>query len=144
MGKCLFVFCLLFASVLYAQDWQSSYTEALAGAKEQNKPLLLVFSGSDWCAPCKKLDKEVWCSKAFRKHAQKDLVLYKADFPRKKSNRLPEDMAAQNNMLAEQYNPKGYFPLVVLLDAKGSVLGEMGYRKETPEQYIEHLKSYLR
>ncbi len=138
------MFCLFFASALVAQEWQGSYAEALSGAQAQNKPILLVFAGSDWCAPCMKLDKEVWQSDAFRLHADENYILYKADFPRKKANRLPEAVAAQNAVLAEKYNPKGYFPLVLLLNKEGAILGETGYLKGSPEAYIEHLNSFIK
>jgi hypothetical protein len=41
-----------------------------------------------------------------------------------------------NDRLASEYNSKGYFPLVVVLDAKGKVKGQLGYEKLTPEAYI--------
>ena len=48
----------------------------------------MVFSGSDWCAPCIKLDKAVWQSEEFKKEAETNWVIYKADFPKKKANQL--------------------------------------------------------
>lgn len=141
----MLLFChLFFASVLVAQDWQADYMEALVIAKEQHKPILLVFAGSDWCAPCIKLDKDIWQSDVFRSYAKDSYVLYKADFPRKKANRLPETVAEQNSALAEKYNPNGYFPLVLLLDSHENVIGETGYFKSTPEAYIDHLKSFIK
>jgi len=144
MKKFLPIFCFLFAATLSAQKWQPSYAKARDSARVQHKSVLLVFAGSDWCGPCKKLERDVWSSEAFRAHADKNFLLYKADFPRKKANRLSETKVAENALLAEKYNPKGHFPLVVLLDAEGSVLGKTGYRKGTPEQYIEHLNSLLK
>lgn len=135
---------LFFTSALFCQEWQANYAEALAVAKEQHRPLLLVFAGSDWCAPCIKLDKSIWQSAIFRTYAKENYILYKADFPRKKANRLPEAIAEQNSTLAEKYNPNGHFPLVLLLDERGNILGETGYRKSTPEAYIEHLKSFIK
>lgn len=144
MKNILFIFHLFFASVGIAQEWQVSFTEALAISKEQQKPMLMVFAGSDWCAPCIKLDKDIWQSEVFRKHAKENYILYKADFPRKKANRLSEVVAKQNNILAKKYNPNGYFPLVLLLDSQENVLGETGYLKSTPEAYLERLNSFFR
>lgn len=144
MRKYVFVFYLFFASALVAQEWQPNYVEAFAIAKEQRKPILLVFAGSDWCAPCIKLDKSIWQSDVFRSYAKENYILYKADFPRKKANRLPEAIAEQNGALAEKYNPNGHFPLVLLLDTDGNILGETGYLNSTPEAYIESLKSFIK
>jgi len=135
---------LFFASALFAQEWQTDYADALEGAKEQHKPILLVFAGSDWCAPCIKLEKKKWQSDVFRSFAKEHFVLYKADFPRKKANRLPVALAEKNGALAEKYNPNGHFPLVVLLDSNENVLGETGYLKSTPEAYLELLKSFIK
>lgn len=144
MKKGLYIFCLLFTSALFAQVWQPTYAEALTGAKAQDKLILLVFSGSDWCAPCIKMDKKVWQSDAFLAYAKENCIMYKADFPKKKTNQLPDAVVVQNRALAEKYDPKGYFPLVLLLDKEGAVLGETGYLNVTPEKYIENLNSFVK
>jgi len=126
-----------------AQNWEASYGEALLKSKEQDKPIVLIFSGSDWCAPCIKLERLIWQSEKFVAYADQNYVLYKADFPRKKSNPLTEVQALKNKTLAAKFNPKGYFPLVLLIDGAEKVLGETGYQKLSPEQYISHLNSFL-
>ncbi|WP_228479174.1 thioredoxin family protein [Flavobacterium soyangense] len=125
----------------YSQEWKSNLEEAKKEAKEQNKKILLVFSGSDWCAPCIKLDKNVWQSEAFKKESQKSWVLIKADFPKKKANLLSPELTANNEKLAEKYNQEGNFPLVVLLDKNGKVVGEKGYANISAEDYIQAIHS---
>ncbi len=144
MKKYIFILTLFFASALFAQEWQPSHAEALVAAKEQHKLMLLVFAGSDWCAPCIKLDATIWQSDVFRTYAKENYILYKADFPKKKANRLPIAVVEQNSELAEKYNPNGHFPLVLLLDNKEHILGETGFLKSTPEAYIERLKSFIK
>ena len=46
----------------FAQDWTYDIEKARTQAKKNNKDILLVFSGSDWCAPCIKLDRQIWQS----------------------------------------------------------------------------------
>lgn len=111
-------------------------------AQKEDKPIILVFSGSDWCAPCIKLDRDIWQSDEFKSYAKQNYVLYRADFPRKKENKLKEQLVEKNKELADRYNPKGYFPLVLVLDKNGKKLGEMGYQKTTPNGYITLLNSY--
>lgn len=134
----------LFSLVAFSQQWQPTYGDALACAKENNKPLLLVFSGSDWCAPCIKLDKSIWQSEEFKAYAKDNYVLYRADFPRKKDNRLSEELTAQNGQLAERFNTKGYFPLVVLLNQSEKVLGTTSYKKLSPKEYIALLNTFIK
>ncbi|MDA9360739.1 thioredoxin family protein [Flavobacteriaceae bacterium] len=121
---------------LFAQEWRSDWDTAKVEAEQPNKKLILVFSGSDWCIPCIKLEKEIWKSPAFIQYAQKHYVLFRADFPKRKKNKLPETIQQLNDRLASEYNPKGYFPLVVVLDSVGEIKGQLGYEKVTPEAYI--------
>ncbi|MGB5369077.1 MAG: thioredoxin family protein [Flavobacteriaceae bacterium] len=127
-----------------AQDWQPEYALALTKAETTKKPLILVFAGTDWCAPCIKLDREVWQSETFKGYAKDHYVLYRADFPRKKSNQLSQELSLSNNVLAERFNPQGHFPLVIVIDSKEQVLGSTGYQKLPPEQYISLLNSFLK
>ena len=121
---------------LSAQEWRTDWDTAKVEAEQANKKLILVFSGSDWCIPCIKLEKEIWENSSFIQYAEQHYVLFRADFPKRKKNKLPETIQQLNDRLASEYNPKGYFPLVVVLDPQGKVKGQLGYEKLTPEAYI--------
>jgi len=136
---------LFFFSVFaFAQDWSSTYADALASTVDGKKPLILVFAGSDWCAPCIKLDKFIWQSEEFRTYSKENYILYKADFPRKKANRLSAELAKQNAALADRFNPNGHFPLVVVLNHEEKVLKKVGYKNVTPQDYISLLNNSLK
>ena len=132
---------LFLGSQLTAQTWQSHFEDAKALAKKENKKIILVFSGSDWCAPCIKLDTNVWQSDVFKKEAASHWILYKADFPRKKANKLSDALTKENDALAEKYNKSGLFPLVLVLTPDGKVLGSMGYENITASEYVQKLKT---
>lgn len=140
MKKLVIVFTLILSNCLFAQNWQTNFEDAKALAVKENKNIVLVFSGSDWCAPCMKLEKTVWMSEAFDKEATKSWVTYKADFPKKKANQLSPELTEQNKKLAEKYNKGGSFPLVVLLDKSGKVLGMTGFKNVSAEEYVALLK----
>lgn len=127
-----------------AQEWQTDFEKAKEVATAENKTILLVFQGSDWCLPCKKLEKYIWNTDTFKKYSKEHYVMLKADFPRRKSNNLSQDQIRSNEILAEKYNKKGIFPLVAILDNSGKLLGETGYKKATPEEYIKHINTYLK
>lgn len=138
-------FLLLFmATIGYSQNWKTDFNQATTEANAQNKPIILVFAGSDWCAPCIKLDKAIWQSEAFKSYSATNYILERADFPKKKQNELAEELKKQNQSLAEKYNKEGIFPLVVVLDGKGKVLGKTSYKNVTPEEYIDTLNSFLK
>ncbi len=126
---------------VFAQNWLTDFDKASELAAMDDKPIVLVFQGSDWCAPCIKLEHEIWSTERFREYAQDHLIMLKADFPRKKKNALSDEQAKANAMLAEKYNKSGLFPLIVILNKDGDVLGETGYKKSTPDEYIDILKS---
>jgi thioredoxin-related protein len=141
MKKIVVLVLLFMATFGYSQNWKSSLDEAKSIAVKENKKILLVFSGSDWCAPCIKLDKVVWKSEAFQKEAASKWVLVRADFPKKKGNQLPSSQVEINKKLAEKYNKDGNFPLVVLLDENGKVLGMTGFKNTSAQEYIKLLNS---
>ena len=136
------ILALSFLNVANAQEWQKDLKKAEKIASTEDKPIVLVFQGSDWCAPCIKLDKEIWSTDAFKNYAKEHFVMLKADFPRRSKNKLAAEQQEKNNKLVETYNPEGYFPLVVVLDKSGTVLGKTGYKKTTPEEYIKTLNSF--
>ena len=123
--------------------WQHRYEEAARQAAAEHKPILMVFAGSDWCKPCIMLRREVWDTPAFRDYAKEHFVLLELDFPRFKKNQLPEEQKKDNEQLAERYNQEGVFPLVVLTDEQGHILGKTGYQPGGPEKYISHLEQLL-
>lgn len=135
---------LFFCSMLFvnAQEWQTNFEQAKTIAAKENIPIILVFQGTDWCAPCIKLDKEIWSTEEFIAYASKHYVMLKADFPRKSKNALAPKQQEQNNKLASLYNKNGFFPHVVVLDKTGKRMGETGYKKTTPAEYIKLLNAF--
>lgn len=146
MNKSATYFVLLFWVSIssFAQNWQTNFEQVKAQALNENKSIVLVFSGSDWCAPCIKLDKIVWQSEAFKIEAEKNWIIYKADFPKKKANQLAVEMTEQNKKLAEKYNKNGSFPLVVILDKNAKVLGMTGFKNVSAEEYIKIIQSFIK
>lgn len=144
MKKIMLLMLLLVVTIGYSQEWKTDFTVAKNEASSQNKNILLVFSGSDWCGPCIKLDRDIWQSAEFKEFAKNNLVLERADFPKKKQNQLAPELKKINEELAEKYNKDGMFPLVVVLDKNGKVLGKTAYKNVSPQEYIAMLKSFLK
>lgn len=142
MRKLLLLIALSISQFIVAQEWNYNFNEAKKSAAEQDKNIIIVFSGSDWCAPCIKLDRNIWQSDAFKKEAGQDWIIVRADFPRKKANELSKEQTEHNRKLAEKYNLEGSFPLVVILDKNGKVLGKMGFKNVSPEEYIKMIHAF--
>ncbi len=123
-----------------AEGWLTDFEQARKQAAEKSRPILVNFSGSDWCGWCIRLDNEVLDQAEFKAYAKDNLVLFIADFPRQK--KLPEQTERQNRALLERYGVRG-FPTVLLVNAKGDVIGRTGYRPGGAQAYVEHIKALV-
>ncbi|MDP8232794.1 MAG: thioredoxin family protein [Candidatus Zophobacter franzmannii] len=121
-------------------EWSEDFPASEKIATEKNLPILIDFSGSDWCGWCIKLDDEVFNTVEFKEYADKNLVLLKADFPKK----LPQtdELVKQNRDLMDKYGVRG-FPTIILISSDGTLIGQTGYQPGGPVKYIEHLNSFL-
>lgn len=120
--------------------WTMDYPAAIELAKTANKPVILNFTGSDWCGWCKLMDKNVFSQDAWKAYAKEAVVLVWLDFPRNK-DLVPAEIMEQNKKLAEQYGVQGY-PTYVILNAAGNKIGELSASRDaTPEKFCEQLKS---
>lgn len=138
------LFAVISVGTITAQDWNTDFTTAKKLAETNDLPIILVFQGSDWCAPCIKLDRAIWSTNEFKEYAKEHYVMLQADFPRRKKNALPEEQLNKNKALAESYNRQGIFPFVVVMNANGEVYGETSYKKLTPKEYIQELNSFIK
>lgn len=144
MKKLISINLLLFTFInLNAQDWITNFEDAQKTAKQEGKRIVMSFQGSDWCAPCIKLDKEYFSNTEFVTYSKTHFVMLKVDFPRRKKNRLSKEQTKHNNNLAEKYNKQGNFPLVVVFNDTGKLVGKLGYDdKITVSDFIQKIENY--
>lgn len=121
--------------------WFQSYADAVTESRTSGKPIMIDFTGSDWCGWCIKLDKEVFHTDEFKKWADDHVVLLKLDFPR--STQLPKDVVEQNSALQQEYAIRG-FPTILLTDAGGKIIGKLGYEAGGPEVWTRKASQLLR
>lgn len=121
-------------------NWKTDLNQALATAKQENKVVLINFTGSDWCQWCKRLSDEVFSKSEFEDFAKKNLVLVKIDFPR----HIEQSNATKfyNQKLANMYGVEG-FPTIILLDKDGRGILKTGYVQGGVDNYIQQLRQYM-
>ena len=137
------ILTLLFLATITAQakvTWLTDLDAAKAQGVKENKPVLVDFTGSDWCPPCIQLHKVVFESAEFAAVASK-YVLVELDYPRK-TPQAPE-LKAKNAELSKKFGISG-FPTVLLIDAKsGEVFGKtVGFGGQTAKEYLDKLASF--
>ena len=125
MNKLIGLILLIVVGSVYSQEstlnWLTDFDEAKQISEKQKKPILMYFTGSDWCSPCKKLKKDFFNSEEFIIKS-KDFVLLMVDLPRR-NNLISPEQKRKNMLLMQDYNRRGSFPTLVGLKADGKVLG---------------------
>jgi thioredoxin-related protein len=148
MKKLVVLFLLVVVSKVYSQDstlnWVTDFKEAKQISAKQDKPILMYFTGSDWCLPCKKLKADFFNTEKFSLKSQ-DFVLLIVDLPRR-SDLITLEQKRKNMLLMQDYNRRNSFPTLVGLDSDGKVLGDInGYSsKEGTDDYYAFLNKILK
>jgi thiamine biosynthesis lipoprotein len=139
--KFLFPLLSIFAcTVIKAQD-SLHPDQVFARASIEQKTILMIFSGSDWCLPCIQLDKTIFSDTTFLHFAGKRLILLRVDFPQRK--KLSPDEKAKNEKLADEFNPRGTFPLLLLVNPKRLVIASLNYERYTVNSFVQEIKDAL-
>jgi len=147
----LIVFFFIGISVSQAQElkWYTNVKEAITVSNKTKKPLMLFFTGSDWCGWCIRLQNEVLKTPEFGKWANEKVVLVELDFPRRTAQ--SEEIKKQNNELQQVFGIQG-FPTVYFANAKvnndGKInfegLGSTGYVAGGPTAWIASTDAFIK
>lgn len=124
-------------------SWVSDWENAKSLALSEEKSILMIFAGSDWCAPCIKLKKNILITDAFQKFENDNLVILYLDFPAKKKNKLGKEQTKHNESLADQFNRSGRFPHIILLDNEGKPIITINYKGQSPDTFISEIKKAI-
>ena len=126
------------------EGWLVDFAKAKAQSAKEGKPILMEFTGSDWCPPCKALHKNVLTSAVFKKQMPEKFILLKLDNPRDKSKQTPAEIA-QYKKLSSEYKVRGV-PTVIIADAKGKEQHrQVGYRSSvTAEQWVAKIMAAVK
>ncbi|MEZ6093374.1 MAG: thioredoxin family protein [Pirellulaceae bacterium] len=107
---------------------------ALVDAKENNKDLLVLFTGSDWCPPCKKWEAEVFSQAEFLDTASTSFALIKLDFPNEIKQK--DELKERNREWQERFGITGY-PTVVVMDVEQRPIGFVAYLEGGPQPFLD-------
>lgn len=151
MKKIIMIVLLIVGSfAVEAQElvWYTNLDKAVELSKKTKKPLLLFFTGSDWCGWCKRLQSEVFKKPEFSTWAMNNVVLVEVDFPRRTP--LPQELQTQNSQLQQFFQIQGY-PTIWLVNAsknEGKInftkLGSTGYVAGGPTAWLDVANGILK
>lgn len=123
-------------TVKAARAWQTDMDSAITQARNENKDILINFSGPEWSEWSVKLESEIFDTEPFMKTAPEQFVLVKLDFPKKTP--LPKDQEKHNRTWQQQFGVKS-FPAIILTDANGIPYARTGYLEGGAEKYLSEL-----
>lgn len=128
--------------------WETNVTKAMEVSNETKKPMLLFFTGSDWCGWCIRLQKEVLKTPEFAAWAKDNVVLVELDYPRR-APQTPE-IKKQNEELQQAFGIQG-FPTIILANGttkEGKVnfegIGSTGYVAGGPTAWLAVANGFLK
>ena len=125
--------------VPWRTDFDAASTDPAAAAGPSDT--LLLFTGSDWCPPCIKLEEGVFSDPVAGAAIAAAFVPVMLDFRR--ADPPPPAEVARNEALMARYAPQPAFPTLVLVDPEGRPYAATGYEAEIVERgpmaYVEHL-----
>ena len=137
----LFLFGLYPAFSQEKPYWFTDISRATEYAKTHHTPVLMIFAGSDWCRPCIQFERSILSSEKFSNYASENIAILYLDFPRKKSNQLPQPVKIHHERLAERFNKSGAFPTLLLLDANEKLLGTLSYQNQSIDEFIKNCEA---
>lgn len=123
------------------KGWNNNAEEVFAKSKaNNNSPVLMNFTGSDWCGWCVKLKREVFDTPKFKAWVkEKNIELLEVDFPKKITQ--SEKLKSQNASLAKEIGIRGYPTIVIIANGKAI---RTGYVKGGPDAWIKSIADQIK
>ena len=123
-----------------ADRWLASYEEALASAEQSGKPILTVFTGSDWCVHCRTLEEKVLHTEVFSRWAEDRVVLLMIDLPQQG---ISQEERQARSKVCIKYGVRS-FPSTVIIAPDGSrIAAQAGYKGQTADAWLAALDDHL-
>jgi len=124
--------------------WTQDYDAAVKLAKDKKLPIIINFTGSDWCGWCKLMEKNVFQKEDWKTYAKDNMVMVFIDSPNDKT-KVPAKYIQRNEELKNKFKVSG-FPTFILLDEDNATqLGKLGAGKDkNPENFISDINNLCR
>jgi thiol-disulfide isomerase/thioredoxin len=125
----------------HASDrWLTSYETAMETARDTGRPVLTIFTGSDWCPHCRTLEDNVLATDTFLDWADGRVVLLMIDLPQ---HGISQAVRSERSQVCIKYGVRT-FPNALLIGPDGQKLtGQSGYTGQSPSTWVAHFASHV-
>lgn len=128
------------ASVEASDRWLRDYDEAMAAAERSGRPVLTIFTGSDWCPHCITLEKKVLETPEFLAWAEDRVVLLMIDLPQQG---ISQAERTSRSRVCVKYGVRT-FPNTVLIAPDGAkIMAQSGYHGQAPAAWMAALDKHV-
>jgi thioredoxin-related protein len=117
----------------------TEWKEAKELAKKENKRILIILTGSEWCAPCKKMDKKVIENSEFEKYAEQNLIVFLIDLPG--GGLVINSKVYQDYVKFENKYQTNALPSLILTENNGTKIRTLKGKMFRLENVMKQLKS---
>jgi len=135
--KLITLFLLLLVTISYCQKKYDDLEIAKKEAEVSNKNILIILTGSDWCKPCIKMEKNVIENNEFIEYANQNLILFEINLPR----HLDYDSKIVKNYiyLRDKYQTNS-LPSLILVNSEGKEITKISNGLSSLEKVMKELK----
>lgn len=120
--------------------WLTNYEEAMETAQETGRPVLTIFTGSDWCPHCRTLENNVLETEAFLDWADGRVVLLMIDLPQQG---ISQAVRSERSQVCIKYGVRT-FPSALLIGPDGQKLAvQSGYTGQSVTTWVAHFASHV-
>jgi len=121
------------------EGWKNDANEVFQRAEQNGSPILLNFTGSDWCIYCMKIKQEIFDTPEFKNWAnENNIELLELDFPKRKKQ--SDELVNQNKALAAEIGVQGFPTIIVVANGKAI---KAGYVPGGPTNWINYVESQI-
>ncbi len=102
----LYTIIFLFSFNCFSQKegWLIGHSQVIEKALKEKKPIMVNFTGSDWCGWCIRLDQAVFQTNEFKKWAKENVILLEIDDPRRTTLSQIYGISEEEGKLLKQEN----------------------------------------
>ncbi len=127
-------------SALASDRWLRDYDEAMRAAERTGRPVLTIFTGSDWCPHCVTLEKKVLDSEQVLAWAENRVVLLMIDLPQQG---ISQEERHARSRVCIKYGVRTFPNTVVIAPDGGKIMAQSGYHGQTPEAWLAALEKHV-